>query len=237
MKKMYGCAGAFALALCSHLALADDISVDVNSVGSGEIAFKAGQFTFTNNTSGPLKGYGFQLADTTGFTVPNGLDGLNGFITGTYTVVGPVATGATQADVTGTGTVMINDGLGTGASDYFTASVVWLDIMQAGAHGGLNNVPGLNLGLTNVSYGGSNVDLKELVSAIHSGGGVITLGWSFARPAPTLKQLASGTFTPTYAGQISSTIPEPGFYGVLCVGLVSLVALGKRMKARKTRVS
>jgi len=237
MKKVHACVGLLALGVFGQLAMADGISVTFVNAENSQIVFTGNGFptndskiSFTNN---------FVFASMTGPWNPAGtLSGLQGYITGTYqisdiTVAGPFIT----ADVTGTGSLVIKDGPAGPHEHDFTATLAWNNIesVPIASLNLLNYTDDFNLGVggccANMSYGGTNADLKQLVTADGVVGDHAILS---STKTPTLTQLEKGGLRSGYTLTISA-LPEPGFYGVLCVALISLVGAGKFVAAKARR--
>jgi hypothetical protein len=209
---------------CIQPASAALVSAGFGSNTGASIDFTGGSnFSFTSTSIG-----GFQIKSESGGAA---LINLDGDITGTYNIGTVTTFGPTEmAPVTGSGQLIIYDGGGTTGSQ-FTATLTWLAMSQTGT--GVNaNVNG-TVNLSAMSYSGSNADLLSLKNT-GSGLGIATLALTF-NSTTTLDQLKTGVFHDNYTGTISP-LPEPGFYGVLCLGLISIVAGAKRVNA-KARLS
>lgn len=210
------------LAVSAQTAMADTISVGFESIVGAKISFKNGEITFTTPTKNPNSN--FQINGSN--NLPGDSLGDFGKLSGTFTI-GAITTIGTQqtAPVSGSGLLTINDG-----TDTFSANLQWDEIEQQGTAGNLNDAGVVNL--SNVTYSGSSADLLALKNSIDQ---TAVLSFSFT-PAKSLTALKTTktAITQTFSGQISA-LPEPGFYGVLCVALMSLVGAGKVVAAKARR--
>jgi hypothetical protein len=231
MKKIGIFAVLCGLAVGVQPVLADPINVSFASIGGADIVFKNGTFAFQNSTNKKNGTYGYDFSiNGNSSTLSGDSEGDLGYLTGTFNI-GAITLGATQdtAKVTGNGTLNISDG-----TDLFSANLAWKEIIDdSSGDGGLLAV----VNLTGISYSGSSADLRALQNSVDQ---KAVLSFSFT-PAETLTQLKAATgkgITNTFSGQISA-LPEPGFYGVLCVALMSLAGAGKVVaaKARQSRKS
>lgn len=251
MKKYIGIIGISTLVACIQPAMADQLSVTFtfnqgstipNSNTESEINFvppkspNAETFSFSAASAGLGTKTDFVLSNATNFT-GGVINGLFGDFTG-ISSVGSFNAGDNAYNVTGTGQLVIFDPKGT----EFTAALAWGEISQTGFTGELN--PLSNPNLSGASYGGTDLALIELAAAINgSGDGYATGSYTIPKPTPKTKApiLTSSTFSATsYNGTIAVTaLPEPGFYGVLCVALISLFGVGKVLagKARRSQKS
>jgi hypothetical protein len=212
--------------LVSGVASAQSVSFDFSSLGSALITFQGtgGNFDFSPDTSG----FDFQITGASATIV--GLDGLKGNINGTFEI-GTITTllgGVQEAPVTGSGTLTINDGLGTNPSDTFTATISssGYNAFTFGNSGGLN--PESVINLTDFSYTGSNVALQNLATSSMASE---TVTFQFL-PAETLTQLASGGTlkSTTFSGSLEA-IPEPSTYA-LALGFVALGIVFRHREAK-----
>lgn len=118
------------------------------------------------------------------------------------------------------------------ADQDFTASLAWTDIRTLGQGGFLNTMAG-DLNLTNFSYGGSNADLLDLLSA---GSATVTANFQFI-PGRDLMSLASTTCSgpsnpcsTSFSGSLSAAVPEASMGGFLLVGVLALFGLIRRFR-------
>jgi hypothetical protein len=147
--------------------------------------------------------------------------GDSGTISGSYQI-GTISTsgGTSTASVTGSGVLTIVDGLQT-----LTANLTWVDIVQNGTGSTLNDTGAVNL--SNVTYGGSNVDLLALATAINDSD---TLDFTFIQ-AQSLSTIASTSESTTFSGTIA-TVPDGGTTAMLLgAGLSGLALLKRKMVA------
>jgi hypothetical protein len=125
--------------------------------------------------------------------------GLFGEMTGTF-AIGTITTadGASTAPVSGTGTLVIHDGVND-----FTATLVWLDITQIGVGDFLNTSGTVNL--TSIVYGGSNPDLVALKAA---GSAINDFSFQFV-PSVALSDLKTGAYATSFSGTMSANPAPP----------------------------
>lgn len=167
----------------------------------------------------------FEITPTSGtdFTVINtpGANGLDGTLTGTYTIGAITIAGSLQtANVTGSGLFTINDGAG----HLLQGSLTWVDIDTFGGNGGLNFNAVANV--TGLAYSGTNTTLEQYV-----GTGVAQL--SFTMPvSENLTYLSThATAIPQYSGQLS--VPEPVSLLFLGIGILGAGLYGRRGSRNK----
>jgi hypothetical protein len=119
--------------------------------------------------------------------------------------------------------LIINDGGGTAASDYFTASITSFNLTSTEVSAFEFNLGGV-VNLTNFAYTGTNAALQILAS---NPAGIMQETFTLAATNGNLTDL----FQPsnnglTTAFQLAvSTVPEPRFYGLLLCGLLGLVGI------------
>ena len=179
------------------------VVLNYSSITNAVVQFN-GDGTFTFN---PVSGNDFRIGSSSGGTG----DAVNktGRILGTFTI----GAGDFSAPVTSSGGIFkINDGGG----NWFTADLVWNNIFEFGALGGLNLFAQANL--ANVAYTGSNEDLHALASFQN---GATTLSFQFASPY-TLDQLRTERIFTSYSGSLIS-VPEAGALLLFGTGLIGLV--------------
>lgn len=143
--------------------------------------------------------------------------GLLGEMTGTY-AIGAITTVGTlsTANVTGTGTLVIHDGLGNN----LTGTLVWDNIQQSGTGGSLNIVGNVNV--TGVTYTGANTDLLAMLN-----GAIDTLSFQFATTI-TLADLKTSANTTSFSGSITAA-PDGG----LCLAMLGFAMVGVEGLRRK----
>ncbi|MFN7918871.1 MAG: hypothetical protein U0Q16_02170 [Bryobacteraceae bacterium] len=218
-------AASFALA---PMAVAYPVVINGSST-TGQIVFTHpvaanGQFSFSGGANNLI------VTSSSSSGLYGGPTNINLFqptISGTFTV--PLASivpgNPTQsASVTGTGTMSIFDGVNT----FNIASVVFNSISTtSGFQGGLKNTA--SAALTGFTYGGSNNFLKEL---FHDGSAKMQIGWLGSNvQLPGIFDLSAPANQYSFSFQIES-LPEPGFYGLLALGLSGLF-LARRRGARQ----
>jgi hypothetical protein len=196
---------------------AGTLEFDLQSTPNANLIFNGtnGTFSFTPGTD-------FQINNVTGGT--GSAMNLFGSISGTFTI-GTITTsgGVSSAPVTGTGTLSISDG-----TDSLTATISFPPpgINKFGSIGMLNPTGAPNL--SNVSYSGTNSDLKSFAGGL-SPAGVLAFFNSH-----TLAQLAHGgsiVSTP-FSGALTAVVPEPG---TMVLALAAAPALGGFWVSRRRR--
>ena len=200
-------------------------------------------FTYVDSNTGPNGHALFSISTQTG---DPGLVGLFGNIgtealgivtSGQVFAVGPISgsTSHTPGTVETAPVVLppgiqviINDGLGTAASNYFTADITSFDMSSIAVSAFQFNLGG-TVNLTNFMYTGANVALQMLRD---NSPGVLTENFSFAGNA-NLTDLFNPALSPQKTSfQLSvNTVPEPRFYGLVLCGLLGLVGVAIRRRA------
>jgi hypothetical protein len=226
---MMGTLGACALSLVATTASAATIdysNVAGNTIGTGStIDFdptdtcvsdinNIGCISFTPASTGADSG--FDLVITSGTA-----NGFNGNIAGTFGVQ-PISSpggGVETADVTGSGTLTIDDG-----STDLTATLDWVEVVTFGALGGVN--PNATVNLSNISYAGSNADLLAL---FNGGAGIQTLTFQFGAVTSLtdLFTVATSVTKTSYSGSITP-VPVPAAVWLFGSGLLGLVGIARR---------
>ncbi len=213
---------------------AQGLSLNFSSSPGASIQFNgsSSSFQFDSSTSSTFGGFflGTQwfIGTETGGSAAVGLFGSVGSSVFTY---GPITTTGTEqsAMVTGpAGQLVINDGSGYN----LTGIVNWGQIETFNYAGALNASLGVNV--TDLSYSGSNADLKALIA---DGAASMNLTFQFA-PGETLSQLTSGSspFLTSYSGSISATaVPEPTTVSCSLIGL-TILGFVQRLKTRQSKI-
>ena len=199
-------------------------------------------FAYLDSNTGPNGHALFSISTQTGDLGLVGLFGnvgteAGGVVTSGQTfVVGPIV-GSTShvpgsleaASVTLPAGIqfILNDGGGTAASDYFTATITSFDMSSIAVSAFQFNLGG-TVNLTNFAYTGSNAALQLLRD---SAPGVMTENFSFAGNV-NLTDLFNSTLSPqSTAFQLSvNTVPEPRFYGLVLFVLLGLAGIAIRRR-------
>jgi MYXO-CTERM domain-containing protein len=234
---------AIALGLCFGSNARADLPIDVANLSNTEILFagtghglSAGtNITFTNTSSGGIFG------SNIGFQVTNpGDSSLVGSIGGTYSYLASNISSGTvlgqtvqTVNVTGTGTLTINDdGGNTLFGKSLTGTINGFNLSSTiGAAGSLNTDATVNL--TNLSYSGSNADLRALVSEANHSGGIVTISFQFTSSTTLSSLTGSGNGTHTsYSGSITaaSSTPEPSSMAIAGLGALGMFGYGLRRR-------
>ena len=232
MKKILLAAGITALGLLSSSAAHAQITLDFAANTRATLLFHGAtksslpSFQFTTGADG----YQFHISDEQGGTgVALGLDGSIIPSLGTVFTYGPIVTvipGVLQtAAVTPTGIFAISDGTGnlTGTVDLGTITTA------VNSFGGINT--SLNVNLTDLSYSGTNADLKELVS---DQPGTLDVSFQFATPENLTTLAGLSSFVTSFSGTVEE-VPEPASWAMLLVGCGMLGLLGRRRFLRAIR--
>ncbi len=122
---------------------------------------------------------------------------------------------------------IINDGLGTAASNYFTADITSFDMTSIVVSNFLFNLGGV-VNLANFAYTGTNTALQNLRDMAP---GVLQENFTFAGTT-NLTALFNPTGSPRNAAFSLSvnTVPEPRFYGLLLCGLLGVAGIAMRRR-------
>jgi PEP-CTERM motif len=207
-----------------------DLTLNLSNAMNADIAFQGNgsgaTASFINNNSN--EGFKITTSSGTGDSV-----GLFGTLAGTfsYTTASIVTIGTSMqsAPIVSSGGILT---IADGHTHSLTASVTMDTIETVGVAGSMNVNAAINL--TDVSYGGSNHDLTQLMTEADAPGGAeLTISFQFV-PAENLTQLAgSGADNDTsYSGTITalSAVPEPSSMAIAALGAVGLVAYGARRR-------
>jgi hypothetical protein len=222
--------GVSLLALMAATLSASPLSIGFSSVSGASLNFDgSGHFQFLNNiqgtdcdpsTSSSCTGRDFAIGAVSGSPALSGLTGLQGNISGLFSIgaVTNVPPSTQTAPTTGTGVFSINDGNGNAASDFFTATLQWIGlgtITSGGSTTGFGKVL-----LSNYSYAGTDTALQALAASPFPSA-MITLQAALPGSVSTLKTTSESL---SYSGTLAPTaIPEPGLYVFLSAGLVGLL--------------
>ena len=203
---------------------------------------------FTGNSTGTGASFAFlNNSNHEGFFVSTELGGngsalgLDGSISGSFTYtkasiakyVTPVGTEQYATVTTSPGsTLSISDGHGFS----LTGTISGIDVSTFGTSGSVNIDSALNL--TNVSYLGNNLDLKQLaMGATSSGGATVIVSFQFLG-APTLTSFTAknSTHATSWSGSVSAAVPEPTSFSLGCIALGSLAIVVRCRKNRRSDV-
>lgn len=201
----------------------EDATLDFNGNNNGS---SIGTFQFNRSaTSGNPFGNDFKVTANYGGwpfgnNVSGDLKGLQGRIVGLFGIQNPITVvGNTQtADVVTIGSQAVME-LYNGATKVLTANLEWSKIQTKDSAGTLNPLSSFNL--TNFAcVGPCSGNLAFLASSTN---GKATATFQANSPQPTLSALTADNTTTTffsYSG--TATVPEPGFYGILALGMTGL---------------
>ncbi len=196
--------GAVAVALAVSSVSAPAITLDFASIVGARVQFDGNADTFSFIPTDPALNQ-FQITSSDGAGDSLGLAGrMNGsFNIGAISTIGGLQT----ASVSGSGQVVIHDGLGND----LTGSLTWDSISTFGT-GGAINVNG-SLNLASLSYSGSRADLIALAA---SGVGSEVISFQFV-PGKTLTELTTDgmVYKTSFSGSVSGTetatlVPDGG---------------------------
>jgi hypothetical protein len=197
-------------------ALADSITFSVASLQNSFVSFNGtdGTFTFV----APVGSQQFEI------TSAGAALGLQGSISGTFTIGTISGVDPQTAPVSGIGTLTIFDG-----SQNLTASIEWVNIFTFGSSGGLNSTATANI--TGVDYGGSNTALQTFASLSNpTRTGAVSFQFI---PAVSLTTLATGGgINQTSWSGTFEAVPIPPTALLLGSGLFGLAALGWRSRRK-----
>jgi hypothetical protein len=198
-----------------------NFSSNTNSTISFSGTGSSANFDFVNSS-----GADFTITSETG---GSSAIGLQGNISGTYTIGSVTTTGSIEtASVTGTGELSISDGSG----GTFTANLNWLNVVQAGTGSTLDFTGTVDL--SNIAYNFSGTPNSDLEYLAKSPTGTVTLSFQFI-PAESLTALEdSGAVNSTsYAGSL--TTPAPASFSLLLSAIGIAIFVPKRWLARLGR--
>jgi hypothetical protein len=192
------------------------VSLDFSSLGTSLVSFQGTGSTLTF-TPDATTGLDFQIANSS----IAGLDGLDGAITGTFTI-GAISTGPggiETAPVTGVGQFSIYDG----SSADLTAHIWWNSAFTFGTLGSLN--PNAAPNLSQLSYTGSNAALQALAGET---AGTSSVTFQFLPPESLAQLTTAGTTnSSTYSGSLVA-IPEPSAWAAVAGGAILVGAMSRR---------
>lgn len=210
-----------------------------NDVGSSIGTF---QFTRTTDALFNPNGNDFVITSNTGGW-PGGdnvnfdLRGLQGRILGTFGIQSPISVsgGAQTASVVTVAGPSIME-LYNNSTLVMTAALTWDSLQTAGTSGTLNSQAAVNL--SNFQCVGScSGNLAFLAAPGNTTNGRATVTFQNTTPPPTLSALtADGTTTQFMSYSGTATVPEPGFYGVLALGLGGLSWFAARRRRQAESV-
>jgi hypothetical protein len=212
------------------------IDLDISSAIGATVEFKGtgtgATFVFNNNRSGQ----GFEVTMSSSGGGPNSAVGLFGTLGGTYsyTKASIVSFGkAQEAPVISTGgKLTITDA----SMHSLTGTISGVDVTTLGT-GGSVDLNGI-INLTNVSYSGTNHDLKQLKAEAAVNGGVVAISFQFI-PGKSLTQLAANKADnkTSYSGSIATvfngaSVPEPSSLVIAGLGALGFIAYGWRKRCQ-----
>ena len=194
------------------------VSFDFSSVPGAALVFN-GNSTFQFNE--PVAGTSPDFVITGPvFPIPSTSIGLTGNIGGLFTIGAVTSNGGVEtANVTGTGSFSINDGLNT-----LNATLTWVNASTVGTFGGFNFTGAINL--TGITYTGVNPELEKLRDA---GAGIATVSFQFTS-ATSLSTLKSNSLSTSYSGSVTSAPDGGSAIALLGMGLVALEGFRRRSK-------
>jgi hypothetical protein len=201
------------------LDISSDVGTSIEFTGSGTGA----TFKFNNNGSG--QGFGVTASTGVGDSV-----GLHGTIGGAYSyttasIVSVLSLQTAPVSSSG-GTFTITDA----SLNSLTGTIAGVDVVTIGV-GGLVNMNGA-INLSNITYGGTNSDLKKLRDETNATGGLVAISFQFSQ-GESLTQLAAsgGDITTSYSGTImTASAPEPSTLVLGCIGALGLIGYGLRRR-------
>ncbi len=220
---------AATLGLCLGSNARADLPIDVSNLGGTEIVFTGtsspagADINFTTTTvNGGQWGFGVTSNSPTDANLIGAIGGTFSYLTSAISTPVP---GFETVNVTGTGTLTINDDLGLGTN--LTGTINGFNLSDTvGSGGALNESATVNL--SNVSYSGTNADLLALAAQSTKYGGVVTVTFQFTTTT-SLTDLTSGTHETSWSGSITST-PEPSTMALAGLGALGLIGYGLRRR-------
>lgn len=137
---------------------------------------------------------------------------------------GPITVSGSEqtANVTGPlGGLVINDNAG----NFLTGNVDWIQVATYGYAGSTGINAALSINVTDLSYAGSNTDLRALAA---NGIGGMNLTFQFS-PGKTLCELTTGSnpFQTSFSGSIAP-VPEPATLALASLGGLGVLLLRRR---------
>jgi hypothetical protein len=207
-----------------------DFSCDVEAYVEFQGTGSGASFSFGNGS----QGYGFTITSSSG---AGDSVTLHGTIGGTFSyAVGSIVTvGLEQTAPVTTSSGMLTIADATKVS--LTGTLSGVDVGTLGTAGGVDVIGAINL--TNVSYSGTNADLRELQSEAAANGGIVAISFQFV-PGDSLTTLAaSGSkYETSYSGTITTALaPEPGSLSLGCIALGAIVLGVRWRKSRRLRAT
>lgn len=207
-----------------------DLPIDVSNLSGALLEFSGTSTGANVNFATNSSGWGFDVTSNPSqdSNLVGAIGGTFSYLTSNITTIG----GLEMVNVTGTGSLTINDNGGSGGND-LTGTINGFSLSYTlGTGGGLNEDATVNL--SNVSYSGSNADLKALAADVAQwGGGVVTVSFQFSSPT-SLTALTSGTHDTSWSGSITST-PEPSALAVAGLGALGFIGYSLRRRRVCTR--
>jgi hypothetical protein len=207
-------------ALSAGAASAQTVSLDFSSLGTSLVSFQGTGSTLAF-TPDAATGFDFQIANSS----IAGLNGLDGSITGTFTI-GAISTGPggiETAPVSGVGQFSIYDG----SSADLTARIWWDSAFTFGSSGSLNPTAASNIG--QLSYTGTDAALETLASQTS---GTTAVTFQFL-PPESLEQLTApgAANSTTYSGSLVA-VPEPSAWAAWAAAAAFVGAMAGRRPGR-----
>jgi len=204
------------LAITAAPLSADPVLNFSSNTGASIVFASGGTFSFPTLSD-------FTIGTVSGSPLLNAFVGMTGDITGVFTIGEVTTVGPMQsAPVTGSGTVVIGDGVG----GLFTMSFVPVNLMGLGAIGGINYTAAVNMAF--VSYTGTVADFQEFA---HSAAFIGATSIQFVQNE-TLTSLMDHGGATSFSGSIAG-IPEPGSLLLLGGGLIGLAVIVRRSSTKQ----